>query len=534
MDQSNTGAARRDRVTPVRRALLSVYDKLGILEFARALVDCGVQVLSTGGTGRVLRDEGVPILRVSEITGVPEMLDGRVKTLHPKVHAGILAVRDNAKHQRDVAAFGAELIDLVVVNLYPFEQTARMDGIGLAEIVEMIDIGGPTMVRAAATNFPDVGVVVDPLDYDRVLDELRERGGLSDATRLHLACKAFRHTAAYDTAIFSFLSQLGPDGLRRAADSLFPQKLRLELDKLSDLRYGENPHQRAAVYVEPHGNELTITGATQLQGIELSFNNYLDLDAAVAAAASLADGAAVIVKHNNPCGAAVGGTLAEAFEKARACDPESAFGGIVAFNEPVDLAAAEALSSLFLEAVAAPGFSAEAREILARKKKLRVLQFGGPERPRRTGLDFRRVSGGFLVQEWDRDDELAAARVVTRRTPTEDEWSALRFGWRIVRHVRSNAIVFSLGDRTVGIGAGQMSRVESVRIAVHKAGERARGAAMASDAFFPFRDGLDDAAQAGVTAVIQPGGSIRDAEVIAAADEGGIAMIFTGRRSFRH
>lgn len=534
MGKRDLGAGAPERVTPVRRALLSVYDKEGIVELARGLAERRVEILSTGGTARVLRDEGVPLRRISEVTGVPELLDGRVKTLHPKVHAGILAVRGNAQHQSDVAAYGAELIDLVVVNLYPFEQTARMDGIGLAEIVEMIDIGGPTMVRAAAKNFHDVGVVVDPADYERVIEEVRDRGGLADATRLQLACKAFNHTAAYDTAIFSFLSQLGPDGARRSAASLFPQKLRFDLDKLADLRYGENPHQKAAVYVEPQGNAPTITRAAQLQGIELSFNNYLDLDAAVAAVCSLPGCGAVIVKHNNPCGAAVAGTGAEAFRAAQQCDPESAFGGIVAFNEAVDLDAAEALSSLFLEGVAAPGFSPDAAEALARKKKLRVLQFGGPGRPRRTGFDYRRVSGGFLVQEWDQDADLAGARVATRRAPTEREWEALRFAWRIVRHVRSNAIVLSLADRTVGIGAGQMSRVESVRIAVRKAGERARGAALASDAFFPFRDGLDEAARAGATAVIQPGGSIRDEEVIAAADEHGLAMVFTGRRCFRH
>jgi len=522
------------RVTPVRRALLSVYDKQGVVDLARALVDCGVELLSTGGTGRLLRDEGIPLRRVSEVTGVPEMLDGRVKTLHPKIHAGILAVRDNPKHRRDVDAFGADLIDLVVVNLYPFEKTARMEGIGLAEIVEMIDIGGPTMVRAAAKNFRDVGVVVDPTDYDRVVEEIRELGGLTEQTRLFLARKAFGHTAAYDTAIFSFLGQIDADGSRRRPDSLFPQKVAVELTKLSDLRYGENPHQRAALYGELQGNEPTIARAVQLHGAELSFNNYLDLDSAVSVVCSLPGCAAAVIKHNNPCGAAVGVDPLEAFRRARDCDLQSAYGGVVAFSREVDHEAAEELAGMFLEAVIAPSFSAAAKSILFRKKKLRVLQWGDPREFRRAGLDFRRVSGGFLVQEWDGADDLREARVVSKRQPTDEEWQAMRFAWAMVRHVRSNAIVFATADRTVGIGAGQMSRVDSVQIAAKKAGETAQGAAMASDAFFPFRDNVDEAAKAGIRAVIHPGGSIRDDEVVKAADEHDMAMVFTGRRHFRH
>ncbi len=524
-----------NRVTPVRRALLSVYDKDGIVDLARSLHELGVELLSTGGTARLVEEAGIPLRRVAEETGFPEMLDGRVKTLHPRIHAGILAIRGNPKHEEDLARQDVRPIDLVVVNLYPFEKTARMEGIGIEEIVEMIDIGGPTMVRAAAKNFRDVGVVVDPRDYGRIADELREQGGLSDETRFLLARKAFQHTASYDTAIFSFLNQLTPDGSRRVDESPFPQKVVLELEKIQDLRYGENPHQRAAFYGELQGNEPTLARAVQLQGKELSFNNLLDLDGALAAVSSLGEHGCVVVKHGNPCGAGVGESPAEAFEKAREGDPVSAFGGIVAFNTPIDADAAELLRGMFLEAVIAPAVGDEAREILARKKKLRVLALGGdPRAARRPGLDVRRVSGGYLLQDWDTDDDLADAKVVTDRAPTDEEWAALRFGWRLVRHVRSNAIVFSLADRLVGVGAGQMSRVDSVKIAAMKAGEKSKGAAMASDAFFPFPDGVEEAAKAGVTAVIQPGGSIRDEEVIAAANRLGLAMVFTGRRHFRH
>lgn len=523
------------RTTKVRRALISVYRKDGIVPFARSLADAGVELLSTGGTGRLLREEGIPMRRVSEITGVPEMLDGRVKTLHPRVHAGILAVRENEEHQRDAEAYGAEMIDLVVVNLYPFEQTARMEGIGLAEIVEMIDIGGPTMVRAAAKNFRDVGVVVDPRDYPLVLDEINSLGGLTDETRFSLAMRAFQHTAAYDTAIYSFLQQIDLDGQRRHADAEFPEKLEMQLLKLQDLRYGENPHQRAAFYGELSGNEPTLARTHQIQGSELSFNNLLDLDAAMAAVCSLPSCGCVVVKHNNPSGAALGETPAAAFCAARDADAVSAFGGIVAFNRTIDHACAEELTAMFLEAVIAPEITPDARDVLAKKKKLRVMIFGGDGRSyRRPGMDLRRVSGGFLVQEWDSDDLLEGLKVVTKRQPTDAEWDALRFAWAISRHVRSNAIVFATRDRTVGVGAGQMSRIDAVMLASHKAGDAARGAAMASDAFFPFRDGIDAAAKAGIRAVIQPGGSVRDLEVIDAADEHKLTMVFTGRRHFRH
>ncbi|MDH3285536.1 MAG: bifunctional phosphoribosylaminoimidazolecarboxamide formyltransferase/IMP cyclohydrolase, partial [Acidobacteriota bacterium] len=448
------------RITPVRRALLSVYDKEGVVDLARGLSEAGVELISTGGTARLLLEANLPITRIADLTGFPEMLDGRVKTLHPVVHAGILAVRDKPKHREALAAHGIEPIDLVVVNLYPFEQTARMEGIGLAEIVEMIDIGGPTMLRAAGKSFHDVGVVVDPQDYQRTVDEILASGGLTDEFRIEMACKAFRHTASYDTGIFSFLNQIEPDGTRRQEDSLFRQKHSLEIVKLSDLRYGENPHQRAAFYAELQGNEPTLARADKLQGSELSFNNLLDLDAATAAVASIEGCGCVIVKHGNPCGAAAAESPQEAFEKALAGDPVSAFGGIVAFNTTVDEAAAGRLASLFLEAVIAPEVIECARDLLRKKKKLRVMTWGDPREFRRPGLDVRRVSGGYLLQEWDSDDDLSGLEAVTSRQPTEDEWRALRFGWRICRHVRSNAIVLSLPDRTVGIGAGQMSRVD--------------------------------------------------------------------------
>jgi phosphoribosylaminoimidazolecarboxamide formyltransferase/IMP cyclohydrolase len=530
----SSGTQDGGRVTPVRRALISVYEKEGVCEFAAGLAEAGVQIISTGGTARLLEEAGIPLTRVADVTGFPEMLDGRVKTLHPKIHAGILSIRDSAAHQRDLERQGVEQIDLVVVNLYPFEQTARMEGIGLTEIVEMIDIGGPTMLRAAAKNFRDVGVVVDPSDYRRTIDEIVSEGGLTDGFRFVLARKAFRHTASYDTAIFSFLEQIEADGTRRQQGAAFPEKLVIEAVKLLDLRYGENPHQRAAFYGELQGNEPTLSRAMQLQGAELSFNNLLDLDGAMAAVASMPGCGCVIVKHGNPCGAACGESPADAFRFAREGDPVSAFGGIVAFNTVVDEEAAREIGSMFLEAVIAPAFDEGARAALARKKKLRVMEWGEPGDFRKPGMDLRRVSGGFLLQEWDSDDDEGELQIVTRRRPSEDEWRALRFAWRICRHVRSNAIVFANEKMTVGIGAGQMSRVDAVKIAAMKAGERSRGAVMASDAFFPFRDGIDAAAEHGIGAVIQPGGSIRDEEVIAAADELGIAMVFTGRRHFRH
>ncbi|UCF69215.1 MAG: bifunctional phosphoribosylaminoimidazolecarboxamide formyltransferase/IMP cyclohydrolase [Acidobacteriota bacterium] len=523
-----------ERRPEIRRALLSVYDKQGIVEFARTLAEAGVEMVSSGGTAGLLSEHGVPIKRIEEVTGFPELLGGRVKTLHPKIHGGILAIRDDEAHRRDLERLQIEPIDLVVVNLYPFETTAQREGARFDELIEMIDIGGPTLVRAAAKNHRDVGVVVDPRDYSAVASEIRSSGALSDVRRFELARKAFAHTAAYDAAIVSHWRRRDADGSRREESSCFPDEMTMTLRKLQELRYGENPHQRAALYGEPDAGAFTLARAEQVHGAALSFNNLLDLDGALAAALSLDGCGCVIVKHGNPCGAALGETPAAAFEAAREGDPVSAFGGIVAFNRSVDLDAANAVSSLFLEAVIAPDYAPDAAARLARKKKLRVLRGGDPLHPQRPGFDVRRISGGFLLQDWDSDDDLASAQVVTRREPTNKEWAALRFGCRVCRHVRSNAIVFTGSDRTFGVGAGQMSRVDAVKLAAMKAGERSRGAVMASDAFFPFRDGIDEAAGAGIRAIIQPGGSIRDQEVIEAADEHDLAMVFSGRRHFRH
>jgi phosphoribosylaminoimidazolecarboxamide formyltransferase/IMP cyclohydrolase len=464
------------------------------------------------------------------------MLDGRVKTLHPRIHAGILAVRSDARHMEDLKRAGIDPIDLVVANLYPFEKTASMEGIGIAEVVEMIDVGGPTMVRAAAKNFAHVGVVVDPSDYGGVIEEIRENGGLTAETRLRLAVKAFRHTCAYDAAVSAYLSRIGPGGeLPAAAGGGFPEKLELAFFKALDLVYGENPHQKAAFYRDPLATGASVSRAVQLQGKPLSFNNVLDFDGALTLAAAFRGEACAIIKHGNPCGAALGRGAADAFRKALECDPQSAFGGVIAFNVPLDREAAEAIAEAFYEGVIAPSFEEGAREVLARKKNLRLLQCGSLSGYARSGWDLRRVNGGLLAQDWDDvSDPLAEAKVVTRRAPTDQEWKALEFAWIVVRSVKSNAIVYALADRTVGIGAGQMSRVDSARFGIAKARRPIEGAVVASDAFFPFRDGLDAAAEAGVTAAIQPGGSVRDQEVIAAADEHGMAMVFTGRRHFRH
>ncbi len=521
---------------PIRRALVSAFDKEGIVPFCRDLHAAGVEILSTGGTARLLKESGVPAVRVSERTGFPEMLDGRVKTLHPRIHAGILAIRSDARHMEDLKRAGIDPIDLVVANLYPFEKTASMDGIGLAEVVEMIDVGGPTMVRAAAKNFAHVGVVVDPADYGAVIEEIRETGGLAPETRLRLAVKAFRHTCAYDAAVSAYLSRIGPRGeLPTASGCGFPEKLEMSYFKSLDLVYGENPHQKAAFYRDPLATGTSVGRAVQLQGKPLSFNNMLDFDGALTLAAALRGDACAIIKHGNPCGAAQGHDAADSFRKALECDPTSAFGGVIAFNLPVDTQAAEAIAEAFYEGVIAPAFEEGARDVLARRKNLRLLQCGSLSGYSRSGWDLRRVNGGLLVQDWDDvSSPVAEAKVVTRRAPTDSEWKALDFAWTVVRHVKSNAIVYALSERLVGVGAGQMSRVDSARFGIEKARLPLRGAVAASDAFFPFRDGLDVTAQAGVTAIVQPGGSIRDPEVIAAADEHGMAMVFTGRRHFRH
>jgi phosphoribosylaminoimidazolecarboxamide formyltransferase/IMP cyclohydrolase len=525
----------------VTQALISVSDKRGILEFAQALQEMGVKLLSTGGTAALLRKAGLAVTDVSDHTGFPEMLDGRVKTLHPTVHGGILARRDLPEHMDTIAAHGISRIDLVIVNLYPFEQTIARSDCTLAEAIENIDIGGPTMVRAAAKNHGDeaggVGVVTDPDDYADIVAELKSNdGALTYRTRFALAVKAFTHTARYDGAIANYLTALADDGTRRP----YPERLQLAFDKVEDLRYGENPHQSAAFYREPHAPEGAIAGYRQLQGKALSYNNIADADAAwecvKAFDAADAPAACVIVKHANPCGVALADTPEAAYRKAFSTDPTSAFGGIIAFNCTVDRAAAEAVAAQFLEVLIAPAYTDDALELLRGKQNVRVLACATG---RAAGtLDYKRVGGGLLVQSADEARvQLAELKVVTQRAPTAQELRDLLFAWRVAKYVKSNAIVYCRDGMTIGVGAGQMSRVDSARIAAIKAenaGLSVRGSVVASDAFFPFRDGLDVLAQAGATAVIQPGGSMRDAEVIAAADEQGVAMVFSGFRHFRH
>ncbi len=508
------------------RALLSVSDKSGLVPFATRLAHLGFELVSTGGTARILRDSGLTVLDVSELTGFPEMLDGRVKTLHPVVHGGLLARRDLPEHMTAIAEHNIGTIDLVVVNLYPFRETAARAGVHPDEVIENIDIGGPSMLRSAAKNFAAVWVLVDPADYMPVLDVIG--AGTDDPSlRRLLAEKVYAHTSAYDAAIAQwFAAQRGEP---------FPERYPLAFEQQQSLRYGENPQQRAAFYVERPGAGLG--GLTQLGGKELSFNNILDLEGSLLAIEPFAgQPACAIIKHTTPCGVATGNDALDAYRKALACDPVSAFGSVIAFSVPVDVAAAEAISSLFVECIVAPSFAEVAVEILGRKKNLRVLS--GTATWPKGGMDFKRVRGGLLVQDrapvpavpekWD---------AVTKRQPTRDEQRDLSFAWRAVASVKSNAIVLVRDGATIGIGAGQMSRVDASFLAVHKAqtaGHATLGAALGSDAFFPFRDGIDQAAAAGVTAIVQPGGSVRDAEVIAAADEHGIAMIFTGERLFRH
>ena len=516
--------------SPKRRlALLSVHDKAGIVDFARALIGSGFTILSTGGTARVLTEARIPVTEVSEHTGFPEMLDGRVKTLHPRIHGGLLARRDRPDHLATLRETGIEPIELVAVNLYPFERTALRPGTTREEVIEMIDIGGPSMLRSAAKNHRDVTVVVDPSDYPRVATVIRESGEVPEPLRLELAAKAFARTAAHDAAIHRFLSA----ALAEPA-AAFPPLLNLTFEKVGELRYGENPHQAAAFYREPGAVEGTLVGAAQIHGKELSFNNLLDLDSAWRLVSEFPDPAAVIIKHNNPCGAAVAASPAAAFARARDTDPLSAFGGVVGLNRPLDAATAGEIGGLFLEAIIAPAYEEEGVALLRKKTNLRLLKAGGAGAAL-TGLDFKRVSGGLLLQTWDRAAASPATRkAVTRRTPLPAEMQDLEFAWTVVKYVRSNAIVYASGRRTLGIGAGQMSRVDAVRFGAQKALAPLAGSVLASDAFFPFRDGIDAAAEAGAVAVIQPGGSIRDAEVVAAADEHGITMVFTGERHFRH
>ncbi|MDO9069497.1 MAG: bifunctional phosphoribosylaminoimidazolecarboxamide formyltransferase/IMP cyclohydrolase [Deltaproteobacteria bacterium] len=515
----------------ITRALISVSDKTGIIEFSRQLAAYGVEILSTGGTAKLLREAGIAVKDVSEFTGFPEMLDGRVKTLHPKVHGGLLGMRSNPEHVAKMQEHGIENIDMVVVNLYPFEATIAKEGCHLEDAIENIDIGGPTMLRSAAKNYPDVTVLVDCADYADVLDEMATNSGsISAGTNFSLAVKVFQHTAAYDGAISNYLGSR----LTGAVEE-FPPTFTLQVNKAQDLRYGENPHQSAAFYIEKSIKEPCVSNAVQLQGKELSFNNIIDLDAAIETVKEFKQCAAVIIKHTNPCGVAFADSPLTAYLKARECDPVSAFGGIIGFNSTVDAATANELTSTFLEAVIAPGYTEEALAIFTAKKNVRVMQVPLLDSYSNSGFDLKRVTGGLLLQA--RDFGMINAldcRVVTERTPTSSEFEALDFAWRVCKHVKSNAIVFSNRDQTVGIGAGQMSRVDSSKIAVQKALLPTHGTVLASDAFFPFRDGVDAAAEAGVTAIIQPGGSVRDEEVIKAANEHGIAMIFTNMRHFRH
>jgi len=517
----------------IKQALLSVSDKTGIVEFARGLAGFGVKLISTGGTAKLLKDSGLRVAEIVDYTGSPELLDGRVKTLHPKVHAGILARRDVPAHMAALARAGIETIDLVAINLYPFATTVARPGCALPEAIESIDIGGPAMVRSAAKNYDHVAVVIDPADYQPVLKELAAAGGaLGAETRFHLAQKAFSHTARYDGAISNYLTSVDAAGDR----ARFPQRLNLQLERAQTLRYGENPHQEAAFYRDPAPAAGSLGAYRQLQGKELSFNNIADADAAWECVKSFEQPACVIVKHANPCGAALGASLAEAYRKAYTTDPASAFGGIIAFNRELDAAAAQALAGQFIEVVVAPSVGAAAARVLAEKANIRVLAV--PPGPGANDYDFKRVGGGMLVQTPDTAAEGAGEfRVVTRQRPSEAQTADLVFAWRVAKFVKSNAIVFCGDGHTLAVGAGQMSRVDSARIAAIKA-ERAglllKGSVVASDAFFPFRDGVDVVARAGAAAIVQPGGSMRDEEVIAAADEHGIAMVFTGYRHFRH
>jgi len=519
-------------VAKVTRALISVSNKEGILDFARGISKLGIEILSTGGTAKMLRDVGIPVKDVSEFTGFPEMLDGRVKTLHPKVHGGILGKRNNPNHVKQMKQHGIEPIDLVVVNLYPFEQTIAKPGCTFEEAIENIDIGGPTMLRSAAKNHNDVTVVVSPRDYGRVLEELQKNGEVSAKTRFELCRTVFLHTARYDSAISAWLdSQVPSDEKTR-----FPNILTLQFEKVQNLRYGENPHQQGAFYREFGRKEPSVSSAKQLQGKEMSFNNFLDANSALELVKEFDETAAVIVKHNNPCGAAISSTLVNAYRKARDCDPVSAFGGVIAFNRMVDFETAKELTATFVEVVVAPEFAPDAVEELRKKKDLRLLDVGPTVRGAAEGMDLKKVVGGLIYQDRDlgKIADIRALRVATKRNPTDEEYEALAFAWKVCKHIKSNAIVFTTRDRTVGIGAGQMSRLDSVRIAKMKAQFPLKGTVLASDAFFPFRDGLDEAARAGVTAVIQTGGSLKDEEIIKAADEHGIAMVMTGMRHFRH
>lgn len=521
-------------MTKIKRALISVSDKTGLDTLALALQDMGVEILSTGGTSRFLKDSGIKVKDVSDFTGFAEMLDGRVKTLHPKIHGGLLALRKNADHQAQVKKHGLEYIDLVVVNLYPFEKTLNKPKASKEEIIENIDIGGPAMLRSAAKNYQDVAVICDPQDYENIIKELKENNGeLPLPIKEKLAGKVFTHTAGYDSIISNYFASQ----TNRAADVL-PGTVSLQLNKIQSLRYGENPHQQAALYRQSGlQRSEDLVNLRQLHGKELSFNNLLDLEAAWNIVKDFGqEKVAVIVKHNNPCGVGRGKTLLESYQRALACDPVSAYGGIVATSFTIDEETAREMSKKFLELTIAPSYTAEALKVLEEKKNLRIIELPLPKLPS-ADLDFKKIGGGFLVQEKDILRNMADLKVVTKRNPIEEEMSALIFAWTVCKNVKSNAIVYATKDQTIGIGGGQTSRVDASEIAVLKAQKHnldTKGTVMASDAFFPFRDGVDAAARAGVTAIIQPGGSVRDEEVIQACNENNITMVFTGIRHFKH
>lgn len=513
----------------LNHALISVSDKTGVVEFAAGLVELGATILSTGGTAGAVRAAGVPVTEVSAHTGSPEILGGRVKTLHPRIHGGLLGRRGRAEDVRQMQEQGIEPIDVVVVNLYPFESTIAKPDCTFEEAVENIDIGGPSMLRSAAKNHQDVVVVVDPDDYGRVLEALRS-GTVSLSLRRELARKVFRHTSRYDGLIADYLDRPGDTAEK------FPASLSMTYERAEILRYGENPHQEGAFYREISSTEPSISLGRQLHGKAMSYNNYLDANSALELAKEFTDVAVVIIKHNNPCGVALGATPVEAYRKARETDPVSAFGGVIACNRPVDLDMAREVTSTFVEVLIAPAFTDEALAELQRKKDLRLLTVGSLESPTREGFDLKKLVGGLILQDRDLGAlaDVKTLAVPTKRKPTDDEYAACAFAWKVCKHVKSNAIVFANASQTVGVGAGQMSRVDSVKLAEMKANLPIKGCVMASDAFFPFRDGLDAAVKAGVTAVIQPGGSIRDEEVVKAADEQDVAMVLTGMRHFRH
>lgn len=512
---------------PVKRALISVSNKNGVVEFARGLVELGAEIVSTGGTAKALREAGVPVTYITDVTGFPEILDGRVKTLHPGVHGGILALRTD-EHLSQLEKLDITPIDLVAVNLYPFRETIARPGVALAEAIENIDIGGPAMVRSAAKNYQNVLVVVNPGRYGEVLEALRS-GEAGSGLRMALALEAFAHTASYDTAIAAYL-----EGLEDAG-GVFPPTMNISVKRAQVLRYGENPHQEAAFYVDPAVTGPCVGNAVQLWGKELSYNNILDLNSALELVREFTDPTVVIIKHNNPCGCACSEELADAYRKAFEADPVSAFGGIVALNRPVDAATAQEMVKIFLEAVIAPDFNEDALQILKGKAALRLLKTGAITGPTNDRFEIRKVNGGLLVQEFDREVlRSAGIKVVTRRAPAKEEMDELIFAMTLAKHVKSNAIVLTSGRQLIGVGAGQMNRVGSARIALQQAGEKARGAVLGSDAFFPFNDTVLEAAKAGITAIIQPGGSIRDEESIKACDDHNIAMVFTGMRHFKH